>query len=67
MVSIIPKEYNFNLYSTIAYNLGINSIYLDAKIIIRGEKISNDKFELDLEYCERFIKQFSIGRENFDK
>ncbi|MBV1758114.1 MAG: glycosyltransferase family 61 protein [Dethiosulfatibacter sp.] len=59
-VSIIPKEYNFNVYSTIANYLGINSLYLDAKIIKKGRKISGDIFELDLNYCERFLREHNI-------
>jgi hypothetical protein len=47
---------SFNIYSTIAYNMGLKSLYLDAKIIKRGKKISGDVFELDLGYCERFLQ-----------
>lgn len=59
-ISIIPKEYNFNIYSTIAYNLGLEIVYLDSKVIKRGKKISGDRFKLDLEYCESFLKDSSI-------
>jgi hypothetical protein len=56
VITIIPKEFNFHLYSTMAKLLNIQSIYLDAKIIKKGKNISWDKFELDLNYCEEFLK-----------
>jgi hypothetical protein len=55
LVSIIPNEYNFNLYSTIAHHLGIHSIFLNADIVKKGAKSSSDLFQLDMKYCERFL------------
>lgn len=62
LVSIIPKEFNFNVYSTMAHHLKIDSLYLHAQIIKRGVKISEDLFELDLNLCERFIKEHFMER-----
>lgn len=67
LVSIIPREYNFNVYSTIAYNMGLRALYLDAKILKRGRKISGDTFELDLDDCERFLKDISTGSDHVDE
>ena len=59
IISIIPKEYNFHLYSTIAKIIKLQSIYLDSKIVRRGNNASEDQFELDLNYCEEFLKTLS--------
>lgn len=56
IITIIPKEYNFHLYSTISKIINLQSIYLDAKIIKKGKNISGDQFELDLNYCNDFLK-----------
>ena len=56
LISIVPQEYNFSIFSTIAHNLGIKSIYLDAEIIQRGSSIASSLFEVDLEVCENLLK-----------
>jgi len=57
-VSIIPMKHNFSMYSTIAHHLGIHSMFLDAEIVKKGDKESNDLFKLDLKYCERFLIKY---------
>lgn len=56
IVCIIPREYNFCMYSTIGKIVHLNSVYLDARIIKNGRKISVDQFELDLNYCKQFLE-----------
>ncbi|MCB2296785.1 glycosyltransferase family 61 protein [Clostridium tagluense] len=56
IITIIPKEYKFHLYSTISKIIKLQSIYLDAKIVKKGKNISGDQFELDLDYCNEFLK-----------
>lgn len=56
VVCIIPEEYKFYGYSTIAYMLGLNPVFLNAKVTERTAYTSSDIFELDLDYCERFLK-----------
>lgn len=60
IICIIPEEYNFQMYSTIAYMLNLNPIFLDAKVVYRTAYTASDLFELDLEYCERFLKNICL-------
>ena len=55
LICIIPKEYGFNLYSSIGNHIGIESLFLDAKVIKKGNKISADNFKLDINYCQDFL------------
>lgn len=55
-ICIIPKEYNFYMYSTIAKIISIHSVFLDARVIKYGRKFSGDQFKLDLNYCREFLK-----------
>lgn len=56
IITIIPKEYNFYLFSTISKIINLKTIYLDAKITKKGKNISADQFELDLENCDDLLK-----------
>ncbi len=56
VICIIPKEYNFFIYSTISKVLGLKSIYLNPSIIERKNVISEECYEMDLDYCELFLK-----------
>ncbi|MBU3155336.1 glycosyltransferase family 61 protein [Clostridium estertheticum] len=56
IITIIPKEYNFHLYSTISKIINLQSIYLDAKIIKKAKNVSGDQVEIDLNYCNEFLK-----------
>lgn len=55
LICIIPKEYGFNLYSSIGNHIGVESLFLDAKVVEKGQKISADKFEIDMNYCQEFL------------
>jgi hypothetical protein len=33
-------------------------MFLDAEIVKKGDKESNDLFKLDLKYCERFLIKY---------
>lgn len=55
-ICIIPKEYNFYLYSTIGKIVQLNPVFLDARVIKKGRKISGDQYELDLNYCKEFLQ-----------
>lgn len=59
VVCIIPEEYKFYMYSTMAYLLGLNSIFLDAFVTVKTAYTASDIFEIDLAYCERFLKAYS--------
>lgn len=56
IICIIPKEYRFFMYSTMAYLLGLCPVFLDAKVTERTAYTASDVFELDQEYCERFLE-----------
>lgn len=56
-ICIIPKEHKFNLYSTISKYLELEPIFLDAKTVKRGIKVSGDKFELNINYCQDFLQR----------
>lgn len=55
IICIIPKQYEFCLYSTIAYILGQKCTFLDAEVVEKNETLSNDDFILNEEQCERFL------------
>jgi len=55
---IIPEGYNFNIYSTIANFFKLKPVFLDAKIVKKGQTISTDQFELDLLILKNFLEQY---------
>ena len=55
-ICIMPKEYNFYMYSTIGRIVQLNIVFLDARVIKKGMKISGNRYELDLNYCKEFLK-----------
>jgi len=56
IICIIPKEYHFYLFSTIAHIIGQECIYLSAKVKKKGEALSDDLFYLDEKVCARFLQ-----------
>lgn len=58
IICIIPQEYQFYLYSTMAYLLKEQFTFLDAEVVKRGENPALSQFYLNLEYCRRFLKKF---------
>lgn len=55
VICIIPREYGFCLYSTIAHLLGQRCTFLDAKVVSKNEALSSDDFILEEECCKRFL------------
>lgn len=55
VICIIPKEYNFYLYSSMAYLLEEEFVFLNAELANKGENAALSQFRLDLSYCERFL------------
>lgn len=53
---IIPAEHRFYMYSTIAYLLGLKTLFLDAEITERTPYAAADAFVLDADYVKRYIK-----------
>jgi len=58
IICIIPEEYKFYMYSTIAYMLHFNPLFLDAKVVEKTAYTAADIFELDINYCERFLEKY---------
>lgn len=54
---IIPREYKFFAYSTIAYMLGLRPVFLDAEVTERTPYPAMDLFRVKLDVCERFISE----------
>ena len=59
VICIIPQEYNFYMYSSIAYLLELKIVFLDASITQRTPYPASDLFHLDLEYCRRFLQKYT--------
>lgn len=53
---IIPEEYKFYAYSTIAYMLKLQPVFLDAEVTERTPYPAMDLFHADIDMCEKFIK-----------
>lgn len=60
IICIVPKEYNFYIYSTISKLIRLQCIFLEAKIITKAQTISNEKFECDLNYCEKCLRNLKL-------
>lgn len=54
---IVPKEYDFWIYSTMAYLLGCNLLFANPDIIYRGTCIGEDKYEMSEKQCEKYIEE----------
>ena len=53
---IIPEEYKFYMYSSIAYLLQLQPRFLDARVTERTAYNATDVFEVDYDYISRFIE-----------
>lgn len=58
LVCIIPEEYNFYMYSTIAHMIGMIPVFLNAEVVVKTSYTASDMFSVDIKYCERFLKQY---------
>ncbi len=52
---IIPKKYEFCIYSTIAHMVGCRCLFFDAKIVEKHRAISEEQYYVDLETCLGYI------------
>lgn len=55
LICIIPMEFEFYMYSTIAEILHLKTIFLNADVIERTAYTAMDVFELNISYCKDFI------------
>lgn len=58
IVCIIPEEYRFFGYSTMAYQLQLHPIFLSARVTQKTAYTASDIFELDPAYCRRFLQNY---------
>lgn len=61
---IIPSEHRFYMYSTIAYLLGLKTLFLDAEITERTPYAAADTFVLDTDYVKRYIRHINSIEQN---
>lgn len=52
---IIPKEYGFCVYSTMAELVGCQTLFLSPEIVSRSECIVADGYLVDMDQCRRYI------------
>lgn len=58
IVCLIPKEFQFHMYSTIAHLFGLESVFLDCEIVERTPWTATDGFILDEDYLDDFMKNY---------
>lgn len=54
---IIPKEYDFCIYSTIAGLIGCRNIFLNASVKVQSIATSAELWQVDLEECRDYIRK----------
>ncbi len=54
---IIPQEYNFCIYSTLAKHIGGETLFLDPEITFRGGTIGEDCYRVKPEVCQKYVKK----------
>ena len=54
---IIPQEYDFCIYSTMAYLLECNLLFFNPDITYRGTCIGEDNYEVDEGQCKKYIQE----------
>ncbi len=54
---IIPKKYNFCIYSSIAYMVGCRILFFDAEVVKTGPAISAEQYKVDLKDCRKYINR----------
>ena len=57
-VCIIPEQYHFCMYSTIANIIGLRCIFLNPEIVVNTRYMSMDQWKLDELLCEQFIDTY---------
>lgn len=56
---IIPKQYNFYIYSTIADIVGCKMLFFNPEISKETPNIATDEYHIDLDECERYIRELN--------
>lgn len=53
---LMPKEYEFGIYSSMAYILNLKTLFLDADITFRHFYTGGDICKVDIEACRKYIE-----------
>ncbi len=58
---IVPKEYNFYIYSTIAYFVsgGGKILFLNPDIVYKSACIASDQYQVNVEQCKKYIQELN--------
>lgn len=52
---IIPRKYEFCIYSSIAHMVSCKELFLDAKVCRRNRAISAEQYRVDMDECRQYI------------
>ena len=63
LVCIVPEEDMFYGFSTLATLAGAKTMFLDPKIVKRSKYISQDKWKLNIDYLDDFLKSMMGKKE----
>ena len=58
IICIIPQEFEFHMYSTIAYIFQLDQVFLDCTVVERTRYTAADGYVLDEEYTKNFLDDF---------
>ena len=57
---VIPRKYEFCIYSSIAHVVGCKELFYDAKVSKAGSAISNEQCIVDLNECKQYIRKLDL-------
>lgn len=56
IVCLIPKEFEFHMYSTIAHMFSLEPVFLDCEVVERTPWPAMDLYEADIKYIKEFVE-----------
>lgn len=56
---IIPQEYEFCIYSSIAYAVGCQTLFLSPDIVFCSKDIAADRYRVDIGQCKRYVQELN--------
>ena len=54
---VIPKKYNFCIYSSIAHMVGLKELFLDAKVLRSFRPISTERCIVNMKECRQYVSR----------
>ena len=54
---VIPRKYEFCIYSSIAHMVSCEELYLNAKVVRPGAAISAEQCRVDMDECRQYISR----------